>query len=182
MSVRTPPTAAIFAQHADRPKGHCRWCGLAIIGGGGQLAKRCKWHDHCLTEYKLLAWPAETRKAVWKRDAGVCLDCGAAPSYRDQAHDYGSGAPTIVTITCWHVDHKVPLWKVAHLPDRDRIRYFQLDNLCTRCEECHKRKTSEEAAERAHIKRLIRGPSDKAKKPWPPGRKFESRPFQRRAS
>lgn len=74
-TLRTPPTAAVFALHLGRPKGHCRWCGKAIERDG-ILLTRSKWHDECVTEYKLLAWPAETRKAVAKRDRGICCDCG----------------------------------------------------------------------------------------------------------
>lgn len=77
-------------------------------------------------------------------------------------------------VSLWHADHKVPLWKVEHLPDLERLSYFTLANLVTRCHQCHERKTTEEAAERAHFKRLV-APA-KAKPKW------ASKPMQSRSS
>jgi 5-methylcytosine-specific restriction endonuclease McrA len=76
---------------------------------------------------------------------------------------------SLVAISLWHVDHKVPLWKVRHLPALQRIEFFKLANLITRCEPCHKIKTSKEAAERAHLNELASGKKPKQ------ARKFGSR-------
>lgn len=83
-------------------------------------------------------------------------------------------------ISLWHVDHKIPLWKVAHLPPAKRIIYFMLENLITRCERCHHFKTKAEAAERAKYKRLGKPPpipSLKAK--GKSKQKIRSRGFQK---
>lgn len=60
----------------------------------------------------------------------------------------------LTAVSLWHVDHKTPLWKVRHMSPLERLEYFKLANLITRCEPCHKVKTREEAAERAKFERL----------------------------
>jgi 5-methylcytosine-specific restriction endonuclease McrA len=52
------------------------------------------------------------------------------------------------------VDHVVPLWSVAHLPDDERRWYFGPGNLWLLCPACHKAKTKREAAERAALRRF----------------------------
>lgn len=54
-----------------QPKGHCRYCGVKMPDGS-----RASWHKDCLKAYKLRAWPGELRKAVKRRDRGVCRACG----------------------------------------------------------------------------------------------------------
>ncbi len=51
------------------------------------------------------------------------------------------------------VDHIVPLWSVAHLPDEQRRPYFGPINLQLLCPKHHKEKTKREAALRAKMKR-----------------------------
>lgn len=52
------------------------------------------------------------------------------------------------------VDHRIPLWEVAHLPDDERRWYFGPGNLWLLCPPCHKAKTRREAARRAFEKRM----------------------------
>ena len=52
------------------------------------------------------------------------------------------------------VDHRVPLWEVAHLPPDERRPYFGPENLWLLCQACHKAKTKREAAERAAQRRF----------------------------
>jgi hypothetical protein len=73
----------------------------------------------------------------------------------------------IVRRFCGHIDHKVPLWKVVGIEPQERIKYFGPLNLQILCEECHTKKTSREAAERAHYKRLATksfAPAEKGKR------------------
>lgn len=63
----------------------------------------------------------------------------------------------LTTVSLWHVDHKVPLWKVVHMPDLQRLEYFKLANLITRCERCHAHKTRKEAADRAKFNSQAKG-------------------------
>lgn len=51
------------------------------------------------------------------------------------------------------VDHRVPLWKVANLPDDERRQYFGPTNLWLLCPSCHLTKTKAESAERATARR-----------------------------
>lgn len=71
----------------------------------------------------------------------------------DDPQETGPACP-VVYAEDWQVDHEIPLWKVAHLPDRERLWYHTLANLRTRCTPDHKRKTRAEAAERAKFKRI----------------------------
>lgn len=54
------------------------------------------------------------------------------------------------------IEHRIPLWKVSHLPDAERAIYFSLDNERLFRPRCQARKTAEEAAERAHYERMTR--------------------------
>jgi len=148
--------------------GYCRWCARPIWldGHRRQVNRRRSWHPRCLGEYFLLTRPDVQREAVLERDQGRCYICGnVAPTiYRcpygknpvlaidgDERREYVE----IVWTLDWQVEHKVPLWKVAHLPDAERIKYFLLDNLGTACTRpCHERKTAEENAERAKLERV----------------------------
>lgn len=88
------------------------------------------------------------------------------------------GAPYIelLVISLWHVDHKVPLWKVRHMPDLQRLEYFKLANLITRCHRCHAFKTRKEAADRAKFN----DQGDPEPEPEKPKRKWSSRPMGKR--
>lgn len=53
------------------------------------------------------------------------------------------------------VDHRVPLWSVAHLPDEERRWYFSARNNCwLLCRACHSSKTKRESVERAALRRF----------------------------
>lgn len=179
--IRKPPLPAIFLRF--HPLGECRWCGCAIYKNGNpcEFAPRRNWHDgrlgepDCLYAFKLLTDPATQRAAVWKRDRGLCYICGRAPrTGTDYYLPYGEslsigvddfGRFEFVAIewrSGWQLEHKVPLWKVAHLPDAQRLKYFQLGNLGIACTKpCAERKTAREAAERAKLYRLAERQSGK---------------------
>ncbi len=53
------------------------------------------------------------------------------------------------------VDHRIPLWEIAHLPDDERRAYFGPENLWLLCPPCHKAKTRREAAQRARERRMV---------------------------
>lgn len=55
------------------------------------------------------------------------------------------------------LDHRIPLWSVAHLPDEERRWYFGPENLWLLCTTHHREKTKREARERAEAKRLDSG-------------------------
>lgn len=80
-------------------------------------------------------------------------------------------------ISLWHVDHKIPLWKVRHMPEAQRVEYFKLHNLITRCEPCHKIKSRKESSERAHYRALAEPTESKKDKKQKPRMK---RPWAKR--
>lgn len=99
----------------------------------------------------------------------------------------------ITWVSLWHVEHKIPLWRVAHMPAVQRIKYFMLDAVETWCEPCHKVKTRKESADRAKINERLREKPEKPKQKLasrplrsgnrlPPkgSQKLKSRPFQKR--
>jgi hypothetical protein len=104
------------------------------VGGkkAGTPNMRRHWHDDCLADYKIAAWPQAARKALSKRDKGRCCDCGDVAKKwltRNRRPRKLIGAivgpyTQVKYVRAFEVDHEVPLWSVAHLPDRDRVRYF----------------------------------------------------------
>lgn len=92
--------------------------------------------------------------------------------FADDSAVLGRGANAVLgvlftpvrSISMWHVDHKVPLWKVAHMPAIERVAFFKLPNLQTLCDQCHERKSAKETAERHHFDRLARSPKERL--PW----------------
>lgn len=134
MKHRTPPKPLSYD---TAPKGTCRWCGRAIFDKKNQPRLRAHWHPECVDAYKLIFWPGVTRKAVWKRDKGVCNSCGhqCARKYND----------------VWHMDHIKPL--IESLGD---ISFWKLPNLQTLCQPCHHAKTGAEATQRAAARAVLK--------------------------
>lgn len=183
VEVRKPPVDAQFALHLPRVRGKCRWCGESCAGEKTRFGgDRIHWHATCRQEFVIIAFPDGARDAVFARDKGICCDCGGdfsqeyifRPEFKARIEDgvsiwNGGDHATynpIIWVSLWHVDHKVPLWKVRHLPPIQRLAYFKLANMVTRCRRCHDRKTVKETGERKHFDHL----SDKAPKPksrWP---------------
>ena len=111
-------------------QGQCRWCGEPVVKADGSVNRRARWHPSCVREYKLIHWPKETRKAVYRRDKGICGKCGkkCARKYQD----------------VWHLDHIVPL-----IEAQGNLEFWKLPNLQTLCQTCHKEKSTREASQRA---------------------------------
>lgn len=200
---------------ADAEPGHCRLCGEAILRKDGQPARNRRWCDSHQLEAKVIGQTKRARAAVFQRDKGICRDCGRdCTSYeveklcadgglewtysyrvqinRERALEWCEKALKVSNMVAiwdidlgeWHVDHAMPL----HLVDRsqpDAWKYWTLENLRTRCPECHKAKTAQEAKDRGKVRRL-RGdnkakrkqkipqranPWPKGKRQWPKGRK-----------
>lgn len=167
MSVRQFP----MPRYDRKGEGWCRWCGKDV-------AKPARnWHRECLSEYFLHTRPDAQFHHLVKRDGKACSQCGSSPERwigqlvficgglvdeywsRDDMRRYGCygerfGQATMIQRThALHIDHTVPLWSVAHLPDEERRPYFGPTNLNLRCSPCHKTKTAREAAERAALRR-----------------------------
>ena len=115
-------------------QGHCRWCGGMIKRLGDTNKKRRRWHTGCIREYLLITQPDFAKLRVFDFEKGVCQECSERTFN-------------------WELDHITPLWKVAHLPDKERVKFFQIGNLQTLCVPCHNMKSGKEAGERAAWKR-----------------------------
>ena len=200
---------------ADAEPGHCRLCGVAILRKDGQPARNRRWCDSHQLEAKVIGSPLRARAAVFQRDRGICRACATdCTSYyqscrfsenlegvyrvqinREKALEWCERILTISTrhtifpidLGEWHVDHAMPL----HLVDRskpDAWKYWTLENLRTRCPECHKAKTAQEAKDRGKVRRLNgqtkRKPKQKIAQPanpWPAkgARKLQGRKFRK---
>ncbi len=134
MDYRKPPKSA---HYQFRIPGQCRHCGLEILDKKGKRSSRALWHPACIAEYKILHFPQDTRKAVYKRDKGICAKCGhkCARKYND----------------VWHLDHVKPLVEA-----KGKLEYWQLPNLQTLCIPCHTAKTSAEATARALARKIAK--------------------------
>ena len=192
---------------ADAEPGHCRLCGIPILTKANQPARSRRWCDSHQIEAKVIGQPKRARAAVFQRDRGICRDCGTdctsytAPEHfgddgryraryqvqinRERALEWCDKALKVSNMVAiwdidlgdWHVDHAMPL----HLVDRskpDAWKYWTLENLRTRCPDCHKAKTAQEAKDRGKVRRLNGETKRKPKRkipqranPWPKGKR-----------
>lgn len=100
------------------------------------------------------------RQAVREMQSGVCGGCEASLE------------------GVWHIDHVIQIWMGGK---------HEIGNWMGLCVPCHKFKTARDAAQRAHVKRLIendtaaQAPSRFQSRPFPKStRKLESRGFDKR--
>lgn len=184
--VRKPPVGAVIRLHQQGVRGWCGWCGAVVTEKTEARGWLKWWHDACAEEMAVIEQPSRARDVVFRRDHGICCDCGEdwserhtfRPEYKDRVERGIEGSVwedgdryiaiynPIIWISLWHVDHKVPLWKVRDMPDLQRLEYFKLANLITRCHRCHEFKTTDEAGERAKFKRAAAAPPPKPKSRW----------------
>jgi 5-methylcytosine-specific restriction endonuclease McrA len=115
---RTPPRPATW----DSPRGHCRFCGEAIIENDKQNMRK-RWHEPCAKDWVLINQFAEARKAVFLRERGKCQADGCEF--------------TSLTLKGFQVDHIKPLFENIH----GDLDYWRLKNLQLLCVEHHKIKT-----------------------------------------
>jgi len=93
----------------------CRWCGQEVKG------RRRSWcSESCVDEYLVRQNQSHARRAVWKRDRGVCAQCGMDCTKMKRAIRAMSyplrrtvmrvlGIPRYRGGTLWHADHIVPV-------------------------------------------------------------------------
>ena len=116
------------------PRGNCRVCGMMIVKKDGLPNKRAHWHPKCAKEYNLIHDPSETRKAVFKRDRGICCQCGTVDE-RLKGN--------------WDMDHALPL-----IESQGRIEAWKLSNIQSLCVSCHRDKSAAETRSRAQRRKL----------------------------
>jgi hypothetical protein len=121
-------------------QGFCKWC-------NGKMTPADKpstmWHRGCAQQWKLHSLLDVQTKFCRERDGRGCAS---------EAH--AEGCPGVGS----ELDHRVPLWKVRHLPLEERRPYYGPDNIWLLSWVCHAAKTKREAAERAALKRA--GPDE----------------------
>ena len=126
-----------------KDKGKCRYCGHWIYTERGELNTRKSWHSRCADEYMFIYHSGETRKYIWKRDNGECAHCHELFPWRSRLKSEK-----------WDVDHIRPLWEQKGKTfDEIDLTYWEEENLQTLCYSCHKKKSADEAARRAEIRR-----------------------------
>jgi hypothetical protein len=62
--------------HPQGVRGICGWCGLPVTETTSKRGWLKFWHDACSAERTIIEQPAAAREALFKRDRGVCVDCG----------------------------------------------------------------------------------------------------------
>ena len=152
MKHRRPPMPATYNGHA--PLGTCKWCARDDLPRrkDGKPSAAIRWHGACADAYLEMTRPDRAIRNCIARDGMMCRQCGAPPRLARGKHEIHSGDGLYMTVAWYHqleLDHRVPLWSVAHLPDQERAQYFALSNLWLLCRACHKAKTAREARERA---------------------------------
>lgn len=151
--------------------GFCRWCGDEILHHKGkhigERNARRGWHDgregepECVQSFLLHTRSEVQYRFLVGRDGEKCWDCGKTPMRWRRGHEVSAwttgwpkGVPwprytEVAYDVALEVEHTVPLWSVAHLPDDERAPYYGPANIRLRCPACHGPKTAREAAERA---------------------------------
>ena len=114
--------------------GRVRWCG-----------------DACVEDYKSRHDWAYIRGMVFKRDGGVCRECGL--DTQKLARVFGWVERFGGVVQAWHIMREMGLemgwWDCDHVQPREAGGDNSLDNLQTLCIGCHKEKTKAQAAVRA---------------------------------
>jgi hypothetical protein len=127
---REPPLPSWFY---TAPLGTCRWCGNPTLRPDGTLRAKANWHQECLDPYFIITRQSYAKKAVNKRDKGICAKCGKVCKSKKE----------------WQLDHIVAL---KDIPEKD-VKYWGMGNLQIQCLDCHKKKTTEENSKRRNAKK-----------------------------
>lgn len=148
---------AMWPVRGPGPRGRpcCRYCGREVPPGRADwCADACR--QKALHEHSLVADPAAQRRAVFRRDRGVCATCGrdtlrlrrqlqhAGEPERthllQRLRQHGYDAGRLARLQLWEMDHVRPVAEGGGLGG--------LQNLQTLCVPCHNRKTAAERRRR----------------------------------
>jgi 5-methylcytosine-specific restriction endonuclease McrA len=138
---RQPGGWANRKQLARGPKGHalCRRCGIEVTP-----PRRTFCSDRCVHEWRLRTDAGYLRDQVFRRDRGICADCGTNTmqvsgalrklNWRGRQRRCAAlGIPLARLRSPWDADHIVPVAEGGGECD--------LSNLRTLCIPCHRRAT-----------------------------------------
>ena len=170
----THESAAQRRQRLGRQNGQCTWCGDPVPKG------RRQWCGQDCVEAFLLDRSSEARRrAVFRRDRGVCALCRTDTERIKRLIDSftPSDSPNRLTQTDGQIQQDLlafyrslgfapyfrSMWEADHQIPRVRGGSNELNNLRTLCQPCHKQLTAELAAQRAaerhHVKKPLRSVS-----------------------
>ncbi len=163
-NIRRPPRPPGWK--AER--GWCTFCAGKILEWNGYRwiwRHRKGWHLECLRAWFVCSNPIFARAMVFRRDRGICADCGENTIQAwsedwlheilaeiDLIHERPQDGFALPNLGPWELDHEYPLWLVDR-QQADALKYWSINNLATRCCICHKAKTAREAQNRAKVKR-----------------------------
>ena len=154
-------SAARLRRLLGRRKGQCTWCGRAVPRG-----RRTWCGPACVEAFRLRYDPGYCRRAVERRDRGICSSCGRdtrqiaaalAAMERDlrmpglrswQSVPWRSLVEVLRDYAAWEADRIVPVVAGGAA--------LGLGNLRTLCRACHKRETAALAGQRARWRRCAR--------------------------
>lgn len=144
----------------DDGKPLCRWCGGAVA------PPRRSWcGDECVHQYNLRTSGSYLRAQVFKRDRGVCAECGcdtkrlevviwaAEISYQELCCErgpvYGWARADIwrAVFSPLGFNQDTSLWEADHVVEVVNKGETSLENIQTLCVPCHKAKTKRMHAE-----------------------------------
>ncbi len=147
----------------------CRWCKKPVT------PPRRSWcSDECVREYLIRSSGDSLRRAVFKRDKGMCAGCGAdtekirrlvsfaIESFEGRDADpygYGWGGGDIwriFTAIGFNWNRLQTLWEADHIIEVSNDGETSLDNMQTLCVPCHKAKTRKMHADRKFDRTGIR--------------------------
>ena len=127
----------------------CRWCGTET-----QPPRRTWCSKACDEAFKMEAWPSHRRYAVWRRDHGVCVQCGVDTEalkqhWRNLRGHYDWEAFHVALLDQGFDPHgRVNWWDADHILPMIEGGGNQLSNLRTLCQPCHKAETARLAGRR----------------------------------
>lgn len=182
---RRPPP---YPYQGPLRRGQCKFCGEMILPASTKRGRalgyherrhpeRCQWHLECLEVYQIATSSEAARRAVLKRDKGICQLCGTdtlrlvsrpgiiyepwwlehddeiPPSRLRRAQWLREDKPEIAGPYCSVRFVERYVFEVDHIVPLYRAprewRYFGLENLRLLCVPCHRSVTAEQARERA---------------------------------
>lgn len=123
------------------PLGTCRWCGQQLTGLNASRRNYCylarEGRDCVKAWNNSRTW--DPRVAIRHRDRAEhgCVRCADCDVVCEPEDDNDHGVP-------WDADHEIPLEDSGE---------HALENLCTRCVQCHSRKTARENTARGAARR-----------------------------
>lgn len=124
----------------------------AMVGCGAAPMKWTPGPVYCITAGHCMGnaeFKAEFERTHWPRPDKPWHE------WTEEDRQIGAQQEIGYRSSALEVDHRIPLWEVAHLPDEERRWYFGPENLWLLCPPCHKAKSRREAAQRAHERRMV---------------------------